>query len=451
MRAVTYVARRWGTADGRANIGRWVAAVVIVFSYALAIRWLWTRDLIPSKLADVTAPWYRIRQQGEPDETLIPLVVAVALLATLPLIVLAARTVLTLRPWQPHSGGEYLARTPAPVPIPAASWSAFTQQLLLDRARSESENSRPGSGSVLRLPIPATVPAPLGPAPSGAEAPVFQGATPDAPTDPDPDINPAPSPTPTNQPATDTDPTPTITDQLAAAEADLNLSPTEPDPDPPPTPNVTDQLTAAVLEIAPDPDRPATPSPVWQGAAAAAGGPVDTAGEEFGEAVGIPKLRLLTLCGHQWGMRLQRFSLLALIAYRGEATVSEVHRALDTSKSSAKSLIWRASKAGWVTWDGRQYWRLAEGVVTDIAALNAAVLRGEEQVAATLAEAMGRPLQQAEGPTAAWIDNPIYAIKRSVRGDLVEEAANALAAAVEKWPHRLVFRAAVDRIYGDAN
>lgn len=108
MRAVTYVARRWGTADGRANIGRWVAAVVIVFSYALAIRWLWTRDLIPSKLADVTAPWYRIRQQGEPDETLIPLVVAVALLATLPLIVLAARTVLTLRPWQPHSGGGYL-------------------------------------------------------------------------------------------------------------------------------------------------------------------------------------------------------------------------------------------------------------------------------------------------------------------------------------------------------
>ena len=51
---------------------------------------------------------------------------------------------------------------------------------------------------------------------------------------------------------------------------------------------------------------------------------------------------------------------------------------------------------------------------------------------------------------AAWIDDPIYAIKRSVRGDLTEEAANALATAVEKWPHRVVFREAVDRIYGDA-
>ena len=442
----------------------------------------------------MTAPWYRIRQQGEPDETLIPLAVAVALVAALPLVVRAARAVHTLRPWQPHSGGGYLARTPAPVPIPAASWSAFTQQLLLDRARFDSENARhrPGPGSVLRLPTPE-------PAPAGIEADRFQVETHTPPPAPEPEPQPEPEPAhnetyvegtawqdensgevllttscncplsqhqrmvgqdwPTDPPDTQyadppPSPPPTITDQLAAAETDLNLSPTETETDPPPSPppTITDRLAAAVLEIAPDPDQPATPAAVWQGAAAASGAPVDAAGEAVGEAVGIPKVRLLPLCGDQWGgMQPPRVGLLALIAYRGEATVSEVHRVLGTSKSSAKSLLWRARKAGWVTWDGHQYWRLAEGVVTDIAALNAAVLRGEEQVAATLAEAMGRPLHRVQGPTAAWIDDPIYAIKRSsVRGDLVEEAANALAAAVEKWPHRGAFRTAVDRIYGGA-
>jgi len=122
------------------------------------------------------------------------------------------------------------------------------------------------------------------------------------------------------------------------------------------------------------------------------------AGEEVAEVVGIPKVRLLRLCGDEWGMKLPRYSLLALIAYRGEATVAEAHRALDTSKSAAKSLLWRARKAGWVTWDGRQYWRLAEGVVTDLAALNAAVLRGEEEVAATLAEGLGRFMGGVQGP-----------------------------------------------------
>lgn len=430
MRAVTYITRRWGTADGRTNIWRWVASVGIVAGYAVAARWLWSRDLIPSQLADLTTPWYRIRQQGEPDETLIPLAVAVALLAAIPFVTRAARTIHTLRPWQPHSGGGYLARTTAPVPIPAASWSAFTQQLLLDRSRAESENSRhpPGSGAVLQLPTPTTAPEPLDPTPPDAEADASQSETP------------APGPPPS--------PTPTLTDQPTAA--DLNLSPTEPEPEPPPTtPTLTDRLAAAVLEITPDPDQPATPPAVWQGAAAA-GGPVDTAGEEVAEAIGIPKVRLLRLCGNEWGMKLPRYSLLALIAYRGEATVAEAYRALGTSRSAAKSLLWRARKAGWVTWDGRQYWRLAEGVVTDLAALNAAVLRGEEEVAVTLAEGLGRPLHRAEGPMAAWIDDPIYAIRRSVRGDLTEEAANTLAAAVEKWPHRVVFRTAVDRIYGDA-
>ncbi|MDE0137343.1 MAG: helix-turn-helix domain-containing protein [bacterium] len=431
MRAVTYVTRRWGTADGRANTWRWVVSVVIVAGYVLAARWLWSRDLIPSQLADVTTPWYRIRQQGEPDETLIPLAVAVALLAALPFVTRAARTIHVLRPWQPHSGGGYLARAAAPVPIPAASWSRFTQQLLLDRSRAESENSRhpAGSGSVLRLPTPTTATEHLDPAPPDVAADAFQSET----------AAPGPPPSPTS----------TLTDQLAAAEADLNLSTTEPEPEPSPTRTLTDRLAAAVLEISPDPDQPATSPAVWQGAAAA-GGPVDTAGEKVAEAIGIPKVRLLRLCGNEWGMKLPRYSLLALIAYRGEATVAETYRALGTSRSAAKSLLWRARKAGWVTWDGRQYWRLAEGVVTDLAALNAAVLRGEEEVAVTLAEGLGRPLHRAEGPMAAWIDDPIYAIRRSVRGDLVEEAANALAAAVEKWPHRVVFRAAVDRIYGDA-
>lgn len=84
MRALTYVTRRWATADGRANIGRWAAAVTIIAGYALAVRWLWSRDLIPSRLDDLTTPLQRIRQQGEPDETLIPVAVALALLTTLP-------------------------------------------------------------------------------------------------------------------------------------------------------------------------------------------------------------------------------------------------------------------------------------------------------------------------------------------------------------------------------
>ena len=315
MRAVTYITRRWDTADGRANIWRWTAAVVVVGVYALAVRWLWSRDLVPSQPADVTAPWYRIRQQGEPDETLIPLAVAVALVAALPLVVRAARAVHTLRPWQPHSGGGYLARTPAPVPIPAASWSAFTQQLLLDRARSDSENARhrPGPGSVLRLPTPE-------PAPAGIEADRFQAETHTPPPAPEPEPQPEPEPAhnetyvegtawqdensgevllttscncplsqhqrmvgqdwPTDPPDTQyadppPSPPPTITDQLAAAETDLNLSPTETETDPPPSPppTITDRLAAAVLEIAPDPDQPATPAAVWQGAASGQRGP----------------------------------------------------------------------------------------------------------------------------------------------------------------------------------
>ena len=87
--------------------------------------------------------------------------------------------------------------------------------------------------------------------------------------------------------------------------------------------------------------------------------------------------------------------------------------------------------------------------MTDVAALNAAVVREEEAVAMALAAEVGPPLRRAFKTTAEWIDDPIYAIKRTVRADLTEAPDDALAAAADRWPHREAFGAAADTPYGE--
>ena len=160
MRTLSYVARRWATPQGRTNILRWCGAVVIVVGYALLVRELWDRGLLPASIADLRAPWRRFRESGAPDDTLIPVAITVGLLLGLPAVVQAARRVQTLRPWQPHSGGGYLAPTRAPIPIPPDTWQAFSQHALL------SPPPPPPGTEADPLEQPATPPPP----PPGTEA-----------------------------------------------------------------------------------------------------------------------------------------------------------------------------------------------------------------------------------------------------------------------------------------
>ena len=84
MRSVRYVRRRWATPAGEALILRWCGAVAVVGGYAVAVQVLWTRGLLPASLNDLTTPWRRIREFGAPDETMIPLALALGLLLGLP-------------------------------------------------------------------------------------------------------------------------------------------------------------------------------------------------------------------------------------------------------------------------------------------------------------------------------------------------------------------------------
>ena len=87
--------------------------------------------------------------------------IAVGLLLGLPAVVQAARATHTLRPWQPHSGGGYLATAREPIPIPADTWQAFAQQVMLDRAAAPP----PAPAETTLYLVPSAAAAQAGPAP----------------------------------------------------------------------------------------------------------------------------------------------------------------------------------------------------------------------------------------------------------------------------------------------
>lgn len=208
MRSLRYVSRRWATPAGKALILRWCGAVAVVGGYGVAVQVLWTRGLLPARLDDLTTPLRRIREFGAPDETMIPLALALGLLLGLPEVLKKVGALHRLRPWQPHTGGGYLATVRAPMPIPDYTWQAFAQQTLLDRATETA-----------RTPHPTAV---------GAPPP---NQLPRQPPEPEPSPEPPnPPPSPTGNatpPAGDAQPpaSPTGLKQLAAAEALLGGPP----------------------------------------------------------------------------------------------------------------------------------------------------------------------------------------------------------------------------------
>ena len=214
MRALSYVSLRLATPAGKALILRWCGAVVIVAGYTTAGWVLWTQGLLPASLDDLTTPWRRIREFGAPDETLIPLALALGLLLCLPEVLKKVGALHRLRPWQPHTGGGYLATVRAPIPIPDDTWQAFAQQTLLDRATEAA-----------RTPAPATAGAPppnqLLQQPSESEA---SPEPPNAPPSPTGNVTP---PAGGGQPPA----SPTGLEQLAAAEALLGGPPPDEPPD----------------------------------------------------------------------------------------------------------------------------------------------------------------------------------------------------------------------------
>ncbi|MDE0170521.1 MAG: hypothetical protein OXS29_13605 [bacterium] len=212
MRALSYVSRRWATPAGRALILRWCRAVAVVAGYAMAVRVLWTRGLLPASLDDVTRPWRRIREFGAPDETLIPLALALGLLLGLPEVSKKVGALHRLRPWQPHTGGEYLASVRSPIPIPDDTWQPFAQQSLLDRA-ADTAWTPPST------PASAAPPSQLMQRPHGPES----SAQPPSPS-PTGSVTPSAS---VGQPPAG----PTGLEQLAAAEALLGGPPPDEPPD----------------------------------------------------------------------------------------------------------------------------------------------------------------------------------------------------------------------------
>ena len=367
MRSLTYVARRWATPEGRRNTLRWSGAVAIVVVYAVGGRVLWDRGLLPSTVDDLLAPYNSIRLTGAPDETLIPVAIAVGLLLGLPAVVQAARATHTLRPWQPHSGGGYLATAREPIPIPAATWQAFAQQVMLDRAAAPP----PAPAETTLFLVPSTATAPAVPAPPAAGV----AAQPDQPQE-------APAAAPELS-------------QLAAAEALLGSHTDDTDP--------------------------------------------------------LGGVRVFHLFGKHAQMTAPRYTALAYVGYHGgSARTQEACKAFGQASNSTRSLFLRCVKAGWLEAEGRGEWTFANGVVTDLDALHAAVINIDEAAAAALAAGIGPPLPQAYGRTADWVDNPLYGPGRlTPREDLRAAADRALAGAADRWPANRVFTIAADNLYDD--
>ena len=362
MRSLTYVARRWATPEGRRNTRRWAWSVAIVVVYAVGGRVLWGRGLLPSTVDDLLAPYNSIRLTGAPDETLIPVAIAVGLLLGLPAVVQAARATHTLRPWQPHSGGGYLATAREPIPIPTATWQAFAQQVMLDRAATPP----PAPAETTLYLVPSAVPAP----PTAVVA-----AQPDQPQ------------------------------EAAAAAPELS------------------QLAAAEALL----------------------GSHDAGTDPPGG------VRVFHLFGKHEKMHQPRYTALAYISYHGgSARTEEACKAFGQASDSTRSLFLRCVKAGWLRSNGRGSWAFADGVVTDLDALHAAVINIDEGAADALAAGIGPPLPQAYGRTADWVDNPLYGPGRMTpREDLRAAADRALASAAERWPANRVFTIAADNLYDD--
>ena len=366
MRSLTYVARRWATPEGRRNTRRWAWSVAIVGVYAVGGRVLWGRGLLPSTVDDLLAPYNSIRLTGAPDETLIPVAIAVGLLLGLPAVVQAARATHTLRPWQPHSGGGYLATAREPIPIPAATWQAFAQQVMLDRAATPP----PAPAETTLYLVPSTA-APAVPAPPAAVV----AAQPD-------------------QPQEAAAAAPELS-QLAAAEALLGSHTDDTDP--------------------------------------------------------LGGVRVFHLFGKHEKMHPTRYTALVYVSYHGgSALTEEACKAFGQLNNATRSMFNRLAKDRWLSQNGRGSWAFADGVVTDLDALHAAVINIDEGAAAGLAAGIGPPLPQAYGRTADWVDNPLYGPGRMTpREDLRADADRALASATERWPANRVFTIAADRLYDD--
>ena len=366
MRSLTYVARRWATPEGRRNTLRWSGSVAIVVVYAVGGRVLWGRGLLPSTVDDLLVPYNSIRLTGAPDETLIPVAIAVGLLLGLPAVVQAARATHALRPWQPHSGGGYLATAREPIPIPAATWQAFAQQVMLDRAAAPP----PTPAETTLFLVPSAVPAQAVPAPP-------------------PSVGAAQLVQPQEAPAA-----PELS-QLAAAEALLGSHDAGTDP--------------------------------------------------------LGGVRVFHLFGKHEKMHPTRYTALVYVSYHGgSALTEEACKAFGQLNNATRSMFNRLAKDGWLSQNGRGSWAFADGAVTDLDALHAAVINIDEAAAAGLAAGIGPPLPQAFGRTADWVDNPLYGPGRMTpREDLRAAADRALASAAERWPANRVFAIAADNLYDD--
>ena len=385
MRALNYVSRRWATPAGRVLTRRWFGAVTVVAGYAVAVRVLWARELLPTSLDYLTTPWRRIRESGAPDETLIPLALAFGLLLGLPEVVKQIRALHSLRPWQPHTGGGYLVKVRSPIPIPEDTWQAFAQQTLLDRAIETA----------------------LTPPPTAAHPPPSNQLRrqPPEPAEPDAAELPRPLPSPTGSvtpPASGGQPPtgPTGLDQLAAAEALLG--------GPPPAEPPDARAQVRVFQLFGSPQEKMHPT----------------------------RYNALALVAYHGG-RYQFAEAVAALGQNRNAVRALLNRAAGSGwlvRGDNSPGEWRLAP-GVITDIDALHAAVTNG--DEATAASVAAGMGPPLVSAT-GPASDWLHSGFYGPA-----------DMSVRQDLRAAADAALAAAAERWPANRVFPTAVDRLYDD--
>ena len=398
MKPFLYARRRWEDPAGRRNTKRWAAAAVGLAAWTTTAVRLWQTGLLPSAPGDLTNPFHRMLASGGPDETLLPVAAAAALVLTLPAVAVGLRCLYRYRPWQPHSGGSFHRPRETKQITDDDEWLKVAQFVHLEHSRRRSEQS-------------AAKPPPAPPPPAPAPPPA-----PEPPPDPDDPGSRPPAP-------------------VSPGEA----------PDPPP-PETEEEPPAALQGIrmlklfGADPGVSESRYTLLAFVAYQSGGV-------------LLQDVLTALDASKNNVR----ALLRRAVKAGWLTSSCQPEETDRTKQTRAS---QTDKQPPPMSRPKNVWSFPPEVLTDLDVLAEAVRRRDERTAEHTAAGIGPPLQHARGPMAEWTHSDSYGqggvggvnthgYATTWRQDLTAQADHLLAAAAEQWPDNPIFPQAVDQLYED--
>ncbi len=434
-----YARRRLHTAAGLQELRQWRRTGGVLAVYTVALGAALRTGAIATSADTLHAAWVDLTDTRTITTAVVKAAFTVAVAFTLPLAMSAARVVVRLRPWRPHSGQSVMWSTPPQrLRTNWPAWRAAAQAHMLNETPTPT--------------APGTAP-PTQPRPE-PEHPVRPVQAPPEPTlhliepQPEPAHTHQPKPATAHQSELAPEPTDTHQPEPEPATAQPEPQPAQPEPATAEDARLLDAMAQiGIADLWTDDladGEPENPAASADGPPATAVEPEDPPAGKNGPLSSQPNSLVFWLFGPN-KVSPERESMLALlVANNRRLHLKDGARILDVQPTTLRMRLTRAAQDGWTKHTGINHWTLSDQVTTDLEMLITAVSDSDEHIAAQIAEGVGPPLPALR---AEWIDT--RAGGPTPREELRAAADDVLARAAELWPTNKTFTDAVDRLYED--